>query len=149
LTTSFSPALSEYASVRAFALVGGHLLIGGSFDTVNGESHRNLALLDKSSGDPVQSLNLQIDNGINTLQADGENILVGGDFMGVTGVLRPNEFAALDEGTGMATAWNPDIESGSTIHYHAGRIYYFNPYTTILGAVNATDGSPVAGWAPV
>src|SRR2546423_8480521 len=66
--------------VKAIALVGNRLYIGGSFTTVGGESHANVAALDATTGAVDASFTAATDGTVNALAASGSDLYLGGLF---------------------------------------------------------------------
>ena len=110
----------------------GQVIIGGSFDHVNGVPRNNIARLN-SDGSLDTTWNPDLTGGyVSTLLIDGSgNIYVGGYFQTVGGQQR-NSLAKLSAtGTGSADAtWNPDADGG---------------YSSIPGAVLAMALDPITG----
>jgi len=91
LEAGFHPVLSTNGVVHCFAIQpDGKLVIGGTFTSVNGANRHNIARLNDDG-----SLDASFDPGVGpdgavrsiALQPDG-NILIGGDFLNVNGVMR-------------------------------------------------------------
>jgi uncharacterized delta-60 repeat protein len=82
LDSAFAPEVTGTSpNVNSIAIQSdGKILIGGDFDTVNGETHDNIARLN-SDGTIDSSLTTDVGGEVNvmTLQADGK-ILIGGNF---------------------------------------------------------------------
>ena len=92
LDNTFNPGTGANGNVTVFVLQpDGKVLIGGEFTTFNGTNRNRISRLNADG-----SLDLSFDPGAGadasvsaiTLQPDG-NILIGGDFLTVNGVLRP------------------------------------------------------------
>lgn len=121
----FQPAVTRAGGspqVKALALVGSSLYVGGAFDHVGGASRGNLATVDAGSGS-VSGWDPQANDIVyDVLPACGE-VFVGGAFTKVGGQDR-GRIAALDAGAGKATGWRADAtgavlalaRSGSTIY---------------------------------
>jgi len=91
LDAGFNPVLSSNGIVHCLALQpDGKLVIGGTFTSVNGTNRHNVARLNANG-----SLDSSFDPGLGpdgvvrtiALQPDG-NILIGGDFLNINGVMR-------------------------------------------------------------
>jgi hypothetical protein len=99
--------------VRALALSGSRLLVGGRFKTIGGQGRNCIAALSAATGavtgwDPgAYDAVLALAPGGNT---EDSPIYIGGNFIGVGGAVR-NNLAAIDS-TGQATGWapNPDAQ---------------------------------------
>jgi uncharacterized delta-60 repeat protein len=90
LDAAFSPAVSRSGSAAVFAVArqtDGKLLVGGQFDTVNGQARSNLARL-HADGRLDESFSVALDGYVKAIavQSDGR-ILVGGIFTRVGGAL--------------------------------------------------------------
>lgn len=120
LDPAFAPQLSPGAVVYAVALqADGKILIGGDFDTVDGEARANLARLHPdgsldTSFDPAQAADLGYVSAI-TIQPNGK-ILIGGAFYS-SSYSNPNNIARL----------NPDGSPDP----------YFDPSLFVDGPINA------------
>ena len=108
----------------------GKMIIGGSFTTVGGAAHRNIARL-HADGSVDASFNASADTAVYSVavQADGK-IVLGGDFVVVNGAAR-NRIARLNA--------SGSVESTTT----------FSPVTGLNGSVNSVavqaDGKIVLG----
>ena len=89
----FNPTINHFLllSSRSRSAAGRKVLVGGSFSTVNGVSRNGIARLNSNG-----SLDSSFDTGTGAdglvraiaLQPD-DNVLIGGDFLTVNGVVRP------------------------------------------------------------
>ena len=94
--------------------------------------------------------------GVNTLALASGLVYAGGTFSNIGGQAR-NKIAALDASTGLATAWNPNPNAGSTVlalAVSAGNVYGGGNFTNIggqarqyLAALDASTGLGTA-WNP-
>lgn len=98
--------------VRSLSLVGGDLLIGGSFLTVNGQSRPLLARVNATTG-ALSSWNAQVEgtygsgtDSVATLTPVGDRLYLGGQFKKVGGQDRP-WVAAVSLSTGAVDSWQP------------------------------------------
>lgn len=92
LDTSFDPGQGIsgglYNMIQSVAVqADGSILVGGSFDRVNGAARSNLVLLN-SNGKLDTNFTAKLDSPVRSiaLQADGQ-VLIGGEFSGVNGAL--------------------------------------------------------------
>lgn len=93
-------------TVRAIAINGSQVWIGGDFQTVNGESRDSIARLDGTSGalDPMRH---KVTGGAPRALAVGHGrIYMAGLFTGIDGASRGN-VAAFDAVTGTLSGWAP------------------------------------------
>ena len=101
LDSGFAPTVTSGFAVNSIALrADGKIFIGGTFNTVNGQTRNGIALLN-ADGTPDATFNPTIGNaGINSVlvQADGK-IVVGGTFSGVNGFNRTNLVRFNSDGT--------------------------------------------------
>jgi trimeric autotransporter adhesin len=120
--TSWNPRLGSANLVEALACSGMVIYVGGVFELVNatiipgtglrGEGRRSLAAVDTGTG-LATPWNPNIPNGeVMTLGIAGSVVYAGGSFdqVGVVGqdVIRL-DLAAFDQGSGVATPWNPTV----------------------------------------
>jgi hypothetical protein len=106
----WSPAAN--ARVRAMALVGATLFVGGDFTSIGGQPRTRLAQLDVTSGAPTPFAPGASDT-VSSLVTIGSTLYVGGSFDSLAGESR-NGAGALDATTGSLTAWNP-APAGSVV----------------------------------
>lgn len=120
--TPWNPRLGTANLVDVLASSGGVIYVGGVFDLINavvipgtglrGEGRRNLAAVDTGTG-LATPWNPNVLNGeVMTLSITGSVVYAGGSFdqVGVVGqdVVRL-DLAAFDQGSGVATPWNPTV----------------------------------------
>jgi WD40 repeat protein len=101
--------------------------LGGTFTTVGGSPHVNLAAVSPTTGAPT-SWRPDPDGAVETisLSPDGKTVYVGGKFQHIgTSVAARSDLAAVSAGTGDATSWNP------------------NPNGEVTGLTATPDGSYV------
>ena len=102
--------------VRALALAGDRLYIGGQFTAVNGSiaslrrDRRNLAALDAATGldrgwDP------DADNVVRALAIGGDTVFAGGEFTTVNRGVARARLAAFDAAGGGVRGWNPGADA--------------------------------------
>lgn len=101
--------------VSAVAAGNGAIYLGGAFLHVNTAGNpqplRYLAAVDPTTG-AANTWAPEPDSGVNGLAADGATVYAAGLF-GKAGGQARHGFAAIDAGTGTATAWNPAANGGS------------------------------------
>jgi hypothetical protein len=120
LATSWNPnvqypeAHSPSARVRALALGAGKIYAGGSFSMVGGLARHHIAAIDATTGVPTawnptaQDSDPTIPGTVHALALSGGRVYAGGNFVGIGGQPRAN-LAALEETTGLATAFNANL----------------------------------------
>ena len=87
-------------TVRALAVSGATLYLGGGFSMVGGQPRAGLAAIDLSTGNVLPGFAPGVQGGeVYTLLVDGATLYIGGDFAMVAGVLRP-AIAAVNDNTG-------------------------------------------------
>jgi hypothetical protein len=162
LLTSFATTLNtgfdDNYNVYDFAVDGQKLFVGGNFLTINETERAHLAVVDKTTGvlEPMDDRGLS--NYVLTVSVSGGKVLVGGGFDGISGITSSVNMFALDDVTGQGTAWRPQMPYPPTgeyfydvnIHYQDERVYYWqvvSDNTSVLGAVNSTDGAAIGTWA--
>jgi len=165
--TAWNPAVGTNGVpvVRALALAPGGttLFAGGIFDQAGGQTRKSLVELDLATGlatawDPaptnLNSPPFVFPAEINALAVDGSTVYAGGDYIGIGGASR-NYLAAVDAGTGLATAWNPnpssrvfDLAVAGPVVYAAGAFGAVGGQPrSRLAAIDASTGVPTA-WNP-
>ena len=100
------------SGVVCLAAAGNSIIAGGSYSKLGGVSRNNLAAIDVATGlvtswNPNPSGN--VSNNVTALAFDGSQLWVGGFFGNIGGQAR-SYFAAVDTGTGTASAWNANID---------------------------------------
>ena len=128
----FNPAPDN--SVRALALYGGRLYVGGAFASIGGQPQAFLAAVDPVSGSLLPWAP-GLDNGVQDLALNGTQLLVAGDFGGVGGVARASLASfELSATAGTLTAWDPQANGGVDRVLAAGAKAY------VAGAFTAVGG---------
>ncbi|MGL4743735.1 MAG: hypothetical protein ACRCXL_05025, partial [Dermatophilaceae bacterium] len=74
--------------VRALALVGGTLIVGGKFTEAGGVARTNLAAVSAATGDAVPGWTGSTNNTVYSLTAAGASVYVGGQFTTLSGASR-------------------------------------------------------------
>jgi len=98
--------------VKAIALAGNRLYIGGSFTTVGGQAHQNVAALNATTGAVDPGFTAGANGQVQALAVSGSQLYLGGQFMTVDGMGRPR-LAAVDPTTGALTlAFDPKVGTG-------------------------------------
>lgn len=144
------------ADIAALAVSGSTLYVGGSFDTIGGESRANLAALDAAVGtatafDPAPDANiLSLSLSLST---SGSIVYVSGGFRTIGG--QPRNFVAALNADGTANGFDPEPNNSvSAIGTSASAVYLAGPFSSIggvtrnsLAAINLLDGTATA-WDP-
>jgi hypothetical protein len=133
--------LGGLGEVRALAVVGKTLYVGGEFDSVGGKPRVNLAAFDTNTGD-LLPWNPRAESGISgvtALSASGNTLYVGGDFTKVGGEPRRGA-AAVDLRTGAVRPWNPRL--GGTPDVEVDAIAVSNSIVYIGGVFGSVRSQP-------
>jgi hypothetical protein len=136
---------SASGTVRDLVVAGSDLYVAGRFGKVNGAGRSGLARLDVSSG-ALESWKAQTAGGrpvALSLSADGQSLVVGGDFTSLAGAAR-TYLGSVSTATGQASGWAPapacancnvlDVDSDSAAAYVATA----GPGGHLAGYANAT-----------
>ena len=150
--------------VRALALAGDRLVVGGQFTQIGGAERTSLAAVDAGTGavsDWAPALETTCTTAGCTppplavlalgLASAGGPVYLGGQFDRVGGADRRN-LAAVDLGSGSATAWNPGADGlVYTLLPACGAVFAGGSFSELggarrarLGAVDAGTGSATA-----
>ena len=151
LVPSFVP---NSGFVRALALAGGHLWVGGDFTFFNSEARQRLVAIDPVTG-ALRGFVTDANNSIFTIAVSGSQIIVGGSFTQINGQPR-NRLAAFDATTGALLPWNPGADNQvNTLAVDATTVYAGGSFGTVggvararLAAIDAATGAVVGGFAP-
>jgi hypothetical protein len=122
--TDWNPNANAW--VKALAVSGSTIYVGGSFTGIGGQARNRIAALDAATGEATawnpDASALQLPS-VSALAVSGSTVYAGGNFTSIGGQAR-NCIAELDAATGAATDWNPNAESevlalavsGSTVY---------------------------------
>ncbi|MGH2966132.1 MAG: beta strand repeat-containing protein [Solirubrobacterales bacterium] len=158
--TSWNPgpttANPNTGDVKALAVSGQTVYVGGFFTTIGGKARQYIAAVDASSGNAT-NWNPGADNTVEALDVSGQTVYAGGYFSSIGGQSR-NRVAAIDAASGNATAWNPN--AGTSPHHvdalavSGSTVYAGGDFTSIGGqarhniaALDASSGNATA-WDP-
>lgn len=163
--TAWNPDVHQSGEILCMARLGGTIYVGGEFEDVGTSLGNDLAAVDATTGlalawDPevagFSTVPLFQDTRIFSLVADGDNLLVGGDFTEFNGNGR--SFVARFDNSGVLTDWSPSLNRA--VHCIApgnGTIYVGGDFTsagssgvqrTMVAAMDITTGRPTE-WDPV
>lgn len=130
-TTSALPA-----TVRAIrVLPDGKILIGGAFETIDGQPRTNLARLLQNGSLDTDFVPVTLNGPVFSLQAQPDGrVVVGGEFTGVSlrsGLIRLNENGSLD--SSFATLLNPDQPVYTAALQSDGAVLFGGAFIAITG----------------
>ncbi len=136
--------------VRAIAVSGSTVYLGGWFTTVGGIA-RNYAAAVGTDG-TLTSWNPDLNGPVLAIGVSGSNVYLGGYFTTVGGITRRNAAAVTTNGT--ITSWNPNLNDPVTaIEVSGSNVYLGGNFTTVGGiarnyaAAVGTDGT-LSSWNP-
>ncbi len=110
LITSFAPTVSGVVKAVAASPDGSRIYIGGSFNSVNGQTRYNFAALDASTGQLVSGFAPSVGgSGVYAIAATSGAVYVGGLFTQGNGTARKN-LAAFAPGNGALLPWAPTTD---------------------------------------
>jgi hypothetical protein len=156
LATSWNPNADDV--VRTLAVSSSVIYAGGDFSNIGGQSRKGLAALSAASGQATAwNPNAAGPNGFGviTLAITNSVVYAGGEFTSIGGQTR-KRIAALDAGSVLATAWNPDANGLAVIALAVSNsvVYAGGDFSSIGGqsrnriaALDVTSGQ-VTAWNP-
>ncbi|MEN0024247.1 MAG: hypothetical protein AAGC61_13260, partial [Microbacterium sp.] len=155
---SFAPQVNGVIKAVAASPDGSRIYIGGSFNSVNGQTRWNFAALDAQTGQLVSGFNPSIGgSGVYALATSGSSVYVGGLFTQGNGTTRKN-LAAFNAANGALLPWAPQADlqvdamvmdpAGQNV-IAAGRFSQVNGDTSMRGtvAIDKTTGAVDTNWA--
>ncbi|MDF2560201.1 MAG: hypothetical protein K0R99_1647 [Microbacterium sp.] len=155
---SFAPQVNGVIKAVAASPDGSRIYIGGSFNSVNGQTRWNFAALDAVTGQLVPGFNPSIGgSGVYAMATSGSSVYVGGLFTQGNGTARKN-LAAFNATNGALLSWAPQTDlqvdamvmdpAGQNV-IAAGRFSQVNGDLTMRGtaALDKTTGALDTGWA--
>ncbi len=159
VATAWNPDPNQ--PVKALAVSGQAVYVGGGFTHIGGQARAALAALDGTTG-LVTGWNPDINYGgfpgtvsVGNLALSGQTVYFTGTFRNAGGQPRNNGLAALDTGTGLATAWNPTLNGSiSTLVASGANLYVGGSFTSIAGTLRTggaafdTTTGLLTGWNP-
>jgi hypothetical protein len=130
--------------VNALAVSGDSVWIGGAFGSISGISRQNMALTDGITGQVLSPL-AETNGEVLSLHVNGNDLWIGGSFMGtVNGVPREN-VAIVDRSSGTVNPYDPSADD---------RVYVVNSNNLVvamggqfeqLGSVDRNGGYAIVG----
>lgn len=147
VASAWAPQLGPMPRVFALACGPSTLYAGGVFSQAGGLARQGLAAVDASGSTGwTKAFNAGIAGGAGTVQAlrlDGGTLYVGGDFSAAGGQSR-SALAALDAGSGLATAFAPPSALAASpqvlaLALDASRLYVGGTFSGSLGSAAALD----------
>jgi hypothetical protein len=126
---SWNPNAS--GTVRALAEVSAGIAVGGMFTQVSGQSHKYLAVVNRTSGDATTA-SYDTNRTVRALTTLNGKLYVGGGFTSVKGSARSG-LAAFD-GTAL-TSWAPRAKGGAVLSLGAatGKVFAGGTFTAVNG----------------
>jgi hypothetical protein len=109
-TTGLSP------DVKALAVFGDRLYVGGKFAGIDGAGRKRFAAVDTATGDIVTAFSARADRTVNEIKVspDGSIVYAGGAFTKLGGQLRYNA-GSVFASTGDATDFVPTVDGGNCV----------------------------------
>ncbi|HEU0194571.1 MAG TPA: hypothetical protein VFQ71_10255 [Gaiellales bacterium] len=124
-------------TVQAVAVSGSTVYLGGSFGTVGGKSHKDIAAVDATTGAPIASFKAKTNGEVLTIQATSGNVYAGGNFTTMDGTT-VGYLAAVDATTGaLNSGWTGSADAevlASTLTPDGSRLVVGGDFTHVDGA---------------
>ncbi len=145
--------------VNCITFSGSDIYVGGSFSSIGGQSINNLAKLNNTNGNAIDTWKPEPDNDVRTIAINGTDIYVSGDFNNIGGQNR-SHLAKLNSSNGNADVnWNPNpdnhLMSLNSIKFNGQDIYVSGYFFNIggqnrshLAKLNSSNGNADENWNP-
>lgn len=136
LLTSWNPSVKKSngnpGDVSTLVVYGNQVYIGGLFDSVGGQSRKNIASVGRASGQP-SAWNPDANGHVKKLFVHGSTMYVGGLFNMIGGQTR--DFAAsFNLTTELLRNWNPSPNNKVTAFaMHGGKIFMAGAFKEVAG----------------
>jgi hypothetical protein len=128
-----SNTFSTFTSVRALALAGQELYVGGEFTSIGGQARNNLARLSTATGAADPNWAPSINAGPSVFLFSGTDVYLGGSFFTVNGQSRRGLAKLSSTGT-LDPNWNPNLDGSASALSTTGSELYVGGY------FNSVDG---------
>ena len=126
----FNPGVD--GPVRAMALAGTRLVIGGAFANAGGAARPRIAAFDRATGLVASWVNAGADGEVRVLLNESGWIYAAGSFTTIGGQSR-NRIARLHPASGSVNSWNPDANGEVRALVVAGSVVYAGGSFTSIG----------------
>jgi hypothetical protein len=140
LDTSFNPSINNTVAALAVSPDGDTLYVGGTFTSVNGSTAASrLVAFDTTTG-LLTAFNPGVNSNVAALALtpDGSTLYAAGIFTMVNGSTAENRIAAFNTSTGVATAFNPNLNdnvNAIALSPDGTTVYAAGQFTTVNGGV--------------
>jgi hypothetical protein len=125
--------------VRALALGGDTLYLGGQFQNVNTvlasltRARKNAAAVDAATG-LARAWDPNLDGPVNALALSADSVFAGGEFANVNGSTMRQRLAAFDRQAGSARAWAPSADAPvRSLALHGPTVFAGGDFATVNG----------------
>jgi hypothetical protein len=125
--------------VRALALAGDTLYLGGQFQNVNTalasltRARRNAAAVDAATG-LARAWDPNVDGPVNALAVSADSVFAGGEFANVNGSTVRQRLAAFDRQVGSARVWAPSADAPvRSLALHGPTVFAGGDFATVNG----------------
>jgi hypothetical protein len=131
-----NPSSLSFPNVRALAISGSNVYVGGLFTSLGGIARTNLAAVHATTG-TVLPWNPGANNSVNVLLASGPVVFAGGAFSKIANLYLTN-IAALNASDGSAVAWTANNANGPVfaLAVSGSTLYAGGVFTRMGGATN-------------
>lgn len=126
-------------AVRALAVAGDTVYLGGQFSSVNTglaalqRDRRNLAAVDATTG-VARDWDPDADNIVQSLAVSGDTVFAGGDFATVNKSTPRARLAAFDAQTGTARPWDPGADGTvRALAFHGNTVFAGGDFASVNG----------------